>query len=399
MSQAITTLVSRTTVASAIKTQFQRDVIEIADGMLIADKWATNGQMSKGEGNTMRKQRFLRVAENTTADTENTVYGYLDAKALTTNYIEITPNMYSDRFVFSKEVDWDSFLTSDQYKKEIASQLARSMDTLTINVLSTQGLRHRIDKDTTYQKACTISSTSTTTSLISTTVNSVDFTGGYATFTNPQYPNYDVTRAISAASVNTLTVGAFNHTPANPSYFRASVNTGLSAKPITTAGIIDVMAMHRMLQTESFPAVGFRGILHAAQEADMYADAEWKLQAEYLTESKYSNYRFVRWLDTTFAISSQVRREDVDGTYNRATGAVYVAPVFGANAYDIIKWSSGSGPFGVEWSYKDQADSIDMNNRIRGIGWLCRFGAVVDRATSVIDLCTTATGLTLDTIV
>lgn len=399
MSTAITTITNRTTLASAIKTLFQKEVLSIADGLLVADKFATSKMIGKGEGNTYRMQRFLRPAENTTADTEGTIYGYADAKALTSNYVEVTPSIYSDRFVFTKEASWDSLLTDPDYKMVIANQLARSMDTITMNVLATQGLRHRIDKSATYQKACTISSSSTTTSLVSTTVNSVDFTGGYATFTNPQYPNYDVTRAISAASGNTLTVGAFNHTPANPSYFRASVNTGLSSAPITTSGLIDVMAMHRQLETEAFAGGSYQGFLHPAQEADLWADTTWANTAVYDDSGRYGNYKLIRWLSINFLISSQLRREDADGTLNRATGAVYVSPIFGQKAYAICKWNDGSGSFGVEWAYKDQPDSFDLNNRLKAVSWLTRFGAIVTRATSVIDLCTTATGLTLGTIV
>jgi hypothetical protein len=134
------------------------------------------------------------------------------------------------------------------------------------------------------------------------------------------------------------------------------------------------------------------GFLDAAQEVDLWTDTDFINNANYDASQRYANYRLVRWLDQEHLISSNLYREDVDGTENQASGVVYVSPIFGANSYCLIKWGTpGSGIYGVKFYYVLEPDSENLTMNERYVSWKTSIGKAVLRSTSVIGLMTGAT--------
>lgn len=401
MSTAITNITRTTEYSSAKRIKWETQLLEKAAGKLVIDKFATNKVMGKSEAGTYRLNKLLRVAKKTTQDSESTLYGYADAKKLQTNYIDVTPMKFGDSFGFTDDVSIEAFITDSDNQNEIANQFARSMEYQGMKVLATQGLRHRIDKDGTYQVSGTADSGSATTLVDNALSQADDFwNGGYATITNPEGPGYDETSAISDF-VNSSTTASVSFTNAitSASKYRLTVGTGLAATDvITTSGLLDVRHLHSLLETETFDGNTLNGFIHADQERDLWSDTIWADTAKYDDSGRYANYQLVRWAGMNFHIGSEIYREDVDGTENQSTGVVYVAPIFGKKAYSFIRWGMGMGSFGVEWLYKDQPDSVDLRNSAKYISWKAKFAAKVMRATSVVNLMTGATASNLLTM-
>lgn len=405
MSNTVTPITNVSQFSSAERTKWETALIKKAAGRLVAEKFANTKVLGRGEAGTVRMNRLLRVAKKTTADTEGTIYGYTDGKALQTNYIDITPSTYGDSFTFSRENRIDTFIMDEDNQNEIANQMARSQEYLVQKMIATGCMRHRIDKDGTYQKSGTVTTASSAGTALygaGTLTEADDFwNGGYATITNPEGPGYDETSAVTdfATSGDVATV-SFTNGLTTSSKYRIVVGTGLAASDkITTSGILDVAALHRLLETENFDGGILRCFLHAAQERDIWDDTAWANTAYYDDSGRYANYKLIRWGGNEYMVGSETYREDVDGTENQASGVVYVAPIFGKNAYSVCSWNpNGSGTFGMEFIYKDQADSMDLRNSFKAISWLTRWGGVVNRATSVIGLMTGATDLNLLTI-
>lgn len=389
------TQTTTTTYASAIRTKWETKLLEVAEGMLLVDKFATNKIMGRGEGGTLKLNRLLRPPKVTSATSEGTLITPSSAKALTSNVVNLTPEFWGDTFEFTDKVDITSFISDADNRHVIAGQLARSLDYQGMKILATQAMRHRIDKDATYQVSGTADSGSTTT-LVDDALTQADdaWNGGFLTITNPGGPNYDATQKVSdfVASSDTVTTDAFNHAHTTSSNYRMTVGTGIVASDkMSITGLLDVSGLHRKLETQKFKGATLRCFMDAAQERDLWDDTTFLNSAIYDDSDRFENYRVGRWLDIEFMVSSEMYREDVDGTENQATGVVYVAPIFGANSYSIVRWGMGVGDFGVEWHYVDTPDSQNLRLGAKWISWNSHWAGKVMRATSIINLMTGAT--------
>jgi len=387
-----------TTAASTRRIKWETKLLKVAEGMLGVDKFATNKVMGRGEGKTLRLNRLLRPSKVTSATSEGQLIGYADAQQLTTNYIDLEPAFWGNSYGFTDKISIESFLSDEQNRKTIANEMARTLDYQGMKMLATQCLRHRIDKNSSYQVSGTADSGSTTTLVDDALTQSDDaWNGGYVTIVNPEGPGYDETSAVTdfVASTDTATV-SFTNAITSASKYRMTVGTALAATHVmTVSGLIHCSALHRKLETEKFSGGILRAFIDGAQEADLWTDSTFLNSAIYDNSGRFERYSLGRWLDIEFMVSSEIYREDVDGTENQSTGVVYVAPIFGANAYSFVRWGMGQGTFGVEWNYVDKPDSGNLRNSAKWISWNSYWAGKVQRATSVIGLMTGATSLNL----
>lgn len=383
----------------ASKTRWETNLLKIAMGKLVASKFARTEAVQKGDG-TIQFSRFLRPAVVTSAITEGVTYGIADAKQLTLNKLNVTPAMWGDVYAFSDRTDPLTFISKQQGQEVIAGVMAQSLDRELLRLISTRGLRHRIDADATYTESGTATSGSTTVLANTGGLAQADsaWVGGFLTITNAAGPNYDITRKITASDqsdTNVTVTEAFPQAMTTSSKYRAVVGTGIVAgDKLTTIGLMDVQGLHNKLQTVRFGGGLLRGFIDAAQERDLMDDVSWLAHAVYDGAGKdaLNNYGIARWCGIELMIGSETHRESVAGVADQATGAVYVAPIFGADAYSVLHWGNGgTGDFGVQFLYKDGADSGDLLNSFTSIGWKGLWAGEVLRATSCIGLMTGAT--------
>ena len=390
-----------TSYSSAKRIKWETELLKKAEDYLLAERFSWPQALKKGEAGTVRFNKLLRPAKKTTASIEGILQTVTDAKKLVTNYIDVTPNTFEDSFVFTDDVGIEAFITDEQNQEEIAGQMARSLEYQIQKIIAQGGMRHRIDNDSNYIVASTVDSATSTTIVDAVLTQANDYwDGGYCTITNPEGPGYDETHFVAnfTAADDTLdfTGDAWTNAPTTASKYRLVVGTGItSADLITTTGLIMVRRLHRHLGTEMFEGGTYRAFVNADQEADLWADTDWKATAQYDDSGRYKDYRLVRWMGIEFYIGSQLWRETVAGVEAEADGAVHIAPVFGRKAYSIFRWGMGSGEFGVKWYYKDQADSQDLTNRSKAISWKAKFAGKVLRSTSIVGLMTGATASNL----
>jgi len=397
-----------TTLSSAIATKWKRDVIDGATGRLVATQFASPDAMRRGEGGTLVYNRTLRPSLCNSAATTGTLVagGSSGVKSLTSNKVSVTPSLFQDSFGFDDDVTIEAFFSNQQYKESIQNQMAISLDYQAQKLLSTQGMRHRIDADATYQKAVTASAGTTTTTSFSGLLTEADdfWNGGYLSVTNPDGPNYDhPARLISdfATSGDVVTHSAFPTASTISSKFRVVVGTGVVATDtLTTTGLQDVLGLHDKLETEMFDDGYLRGFFDAAQHRDLLKDTVFVAAMEYDNSEYFKGYRVVRWCGLELLISSNIYREDVDGVeYGHGgagtTGVVYVSPIIGRNAYALTPWGNGAGKFAVNWYIVEGADSYNLTANQHYISWKTFWGGTVLRSTSVINLMTGATSQAL----
>jgi len=118
---------SSTTYSSTIQTIWQRKILNKAKGMLYWDKFADTASIGKGSGNTIRINRLLRIPKATEAATSGTLITPSSAKALTSNYMDLTMQNWGDSFAFNEDVDVLSFISRKENQDEIANQMARTL--------------------------------------------------------------------------------------------------------------------------------------------------------------------------------------------------------------------------------------------------------------------------------
>ena len=395
---------SATTYASTIQTIYLKKLLATAKGYLVSDKFATQKPIGKGEGDTVRFNKILRPSKQTAAITPGTMVAgdSSGVKALSTNYKEFSLEQWEDYFAFDKILDVTSFIKDSDNRDTVARQMAQSLDKAYMNKLATQGMRWRIDKDTTYQVNGTCTSTSSATSAVGPfTTTSDDKNGGYATVYNAEGPNYDITSAITdsteASAVDTLAV-SFPQALTASSKLHVVVGTGIvTTDVLTTTGILDVVARHEFLETETFDDGMFYAFFHSAQHRDLWDDTTFVNSAIYDNSGRFKTYKVGRWFDVEFLVSSNIRREDADGTANDS-GAVYVSPILGKNSHAIASFANpgGMGNFAVNFHVIDKPDSYNISLAKKWLVWQSMWAGGVTRATSVINLMTGATALGMD---
>ena len=99
---AATTAANLTTAEREV---WETKVLAIADGMLVADKFAQTKVFGKGAGGTWTVNRILRVAKQTTVGTFGTRIAGSAAKNLVSNKMQIQPELWQESFGFDDDVD------------------------------------------------------------------------------------------------------------------------------------------------------------------------------------------------------------------------------------------------------------------------------------------------------
>ena len=397
---------SKANYTSTVRTKYLQKLIKTAGGYLVAHRFAAKQKVERGAGDTIRVNKILRPAKTTATSAEGTLVVASSATNLVTNFQEFALENWGNSFGFNEDVEITSFISDAQNREVIARQMAQSLEKALQAKLATGGMRWRIDKDTEYQRQGTATAASTTVLLVSGTtfvITDADMDGGYVTIINPDGPNYDITSQMADTTHTTADTAAvvFPQACTAASNFIATVGTGLGAADVlTTTALMDMSGHHELFETEKFSDNGgYRMFMHAAQHRDLWNDTTFLNSAIYDNSGRFKNYKVGRWFDIEFLISSELYREDVDGTTN-AAGLVYVSPVFGANAYNVYQFAQpgGSGTFGVTFYTVDTPDSGNLRNSAKYLSWKGHFAAGVTRATSCIGLMTGATSMGLNVV-
>lgn len=391
-----------TNVEDAQRTIWETKVLEVAEGMFVAEKFAQTKIIGKGAGGTWTVTKLLRVAPDTSSKSFGALVAGSAAKNLVSNKIEITPELWQASFGFDDDVDIKTFYKDSDYIQTIGQHMANTLDKELIKTISVQCMRHRIDIDAgtnTESGPVTNASSTTVFGASGFTTRADDYwNGGFCTVVNPSGEGYDETKKISdyddagGVSDREFTTAAFTNALGTTSNIHVVRGDSLAASDkLTSDGLLAVAGLHRKLETIKFPGGILHGFIDAAQEADLWSDDDFKGNASFDTRQRYSQYRLVRWLDQELLVSSNIYREDVVGAAADA-GVVYVAPIFGVGSYCLIRWGTpGAGSYGVKFMHVTEPDSGNLTMNERYISWKTSIGKKVLRSTSIIGLMTGAT--------
>lgn len=386
-------------IESAVKTDFVDELLDIYEEKSVIAKFAGKYDVEMGEGDTVRFNRLLRTAKLTTALSEGQV-SFTDQE-WKSNKIEVSIAEWGGTFNISKRAKIVTLIKQKDFRANLMDQVIATTEYQIHKVVSRGALRHRIDADATYQVSGTCDSGSAVTLVDDALIQNDDHWGasaaahGYATITNANGQNYDITSLITnfVASTDTCTV-AFPQAIDSTSKYRVVRGTGIVAGDVMTlTGLMLVAAMHEKMRTPKFDDGLYRCLLDAAQKRDLYAADAIQKYVYYDNAKAIGKYHMFRLLDTEYIVSPEIYREDADGTENQTTGAVYVSLFFGKDTFQICHWGDGEGDFGLEIIPIEKADSGNKLGMRKYLGWYAPYAGLVNRATGCIGLMTGATDL------
>lgn len=383
-------------VNSALMTKWEPELLRIAKGYRVLDRFAETNHRKVGE-ETYRVQRMLRAAKKTTALSESVLITPSDAKSLTANYKDIRLTEWGDVFGFSSKIKFASMIGERVYRESIANQFQRSMEADLYKALVNGGIWHRVDYDTVYEKSGYCDTGSGKTAAIDshlTQTNDFWINGSFG-ITSPSGPNYDEARRVTGNVQATTTVnfGTFNHDLSTASGYHLVTPYNLtSTDKLSTAALARLAWMMRLFQADPFDGGIFRFTMHPDQEADLMTDSTWVATATYDDSTKFRDYRFTRWFGWEGLISSEISRMGTDGAWDD-TGIVYPSLGFGRGSYTVLSWSTpgiDQNIFGIDWRITDRTDSQNLLGTQNWIGWYGVTARDVLRATCCLVLLTSA---------
>lgn len=303
--------------------------------------WHQFGQkrdMPGGVGKTVYFCRYTPRAARTTALDETTTGGVI-AGALTSEEVSAAVALYGDWVEISRLADLTSIDGPKNEKVDLLSdQAALSIDTLVKNAVGLYISRVRADGDADYSVSGTADSGSATTLVDNALTQADDFwNGGFLIITGGT--NYGEVRQVSGfvAGTDTVTTAAFTKAIDSTSKYRLVVGTGIvSGDVITTANIR--LAKRELKRNKAIRDANayFTGLLDSDTDYDIFADTTFINAATYKdnVDSLYTG-EIGKWLGVRFVETTIPYRESVAGAQSD-TGAVFVVPIFGREAYGVI---------------------------------------------------------------
>jgi hypothetical protein len=392
-----------TTLASAIKTKYEKEMLPLIRGQEAFSKFASKSKMTKMDGDTVRWNKVRRLAKQTTFNLTDGQVTNASPKALNTDYLEATVGVVGDSLEGTKGVKLTAILKDDTYMDAVVDQILRTKEYLGQKQIAQYCLRHRVDNDSTYEVSGTCDSGTVSTLVDDALTQADDFWGtdasnpGFVCGTGPEGVNYDIASLVTdfVASSDTATVD-FKQACGSTMKYHMVIGTGIVAgDKMTSTAISRVAGKHQLLMTKKFKGNTLYGFMHPAQLADMYTDATFVDIMKYSKPGLFANYETYRVFGVEFIILNELYREDDDGSENESTGVVYVSPIFGKDAYNVSKWTNGKDGFGIEVDVITKPDSGNPWGLKWWINWHGYAAVATQRATSIIGLMAGATDMGL----
>jgi hypothetical protein len=390
--------------SSAVKTKFIKKLRDKIKGQDAFTKYASSGKMERGEGDTVTWNRLLRLARQTTYNLVETDVSITE-KEFVSNKLSASIGYMGDAVKLTTAAKQTSIIDDETYSDEVADQIIRSREYVGLKEISRYGLHHRVDNDATYEVNATVTTATSTTVFGSSTLTENDnhwgedtAKVGYCCGTNPEAANYDNSSLITDFDLtggtpeNKCVTLAFPQNNSTSTKFHIVRGTGIVVTDkLTCAALARVAGLGELLQWKRFPGGIYRGFIDPGQHADLMTDSTYAsivTGVEGLKE--LARYQVFRAYGIELTVVPDVFREDADGTENTA-GAVHSAPIFGADSYNITRWSDGEGAFGVKTNFLNKADSGNLFGFVNWIVWSSMSAVKTLNATNICVLMTGAT--------
>lgn len=323
-----------------------------------------------GVGRIVYYVRYLPLAANTTAQTEDTTGG-ITADQFTTQEISATVKIYSGYGESSQMVEMAALKADDERFNGrvavMANKMALTLDTIIRNAVAPAITQRRADKDTAFQKtAKTASAAGTTTTLID-TVNLTEandyWLGALITFTG-NTKNYGLVRRVTdfVNSTGTLTFAAVNIATGTNDTYDICIGTGTNdSDNLTSGNIMNAVFFLNRNKGMDFKGNTKVGILSPYTEADLWQDETFRQVATHQNEKRLMYNEIGTWCGVNWLRASEWARMDETGSVSSA--GFHCVPIFARECFGNVKIEGGDKKLYIR-SWEQLGEKVPMTGTI-----------------------------------
>lgn len=340
----MSTSTTTSTLTQALKTYYDRSLLENAFPVMVTDKLADHSRdIPQKEGKVVNFTRYVPLAKITSATNEDANPDYVELQAFE---FEKTVAKYANAIRLTEEIQMFSYCEPlDNAVQLLGVNMGESINYQYRKAMALGFYPMRVDNSSTYGKTGTVASGTTTTVNSDLTEVNDFWNDGLIIFTSGTNAGYAglVTDFVQSSGVVTFEP-TLKDAPAANDTFRIVVTTGLAATNIVTGTAVErAVAILKHYKAPKYDGKNYVGIMSPFVVYDFMQDSSWVNAQHYASPENILNGELgkwggVRWYEDTEAWTELI----TDGTAHNddrgfgiysAAGTINHTPIFGKHAY------------------------------------------------------------------
>jgi len=384
----MSTSTTTSTLTQALKTYYDRKLLELAEPVMVADKLADHSRdIPQKEGKVVNFTRYVPLAKVTAVTAEDANCDYVELEAFE---FEKTVGKYANAIRLTEEIQLFSYCEPlDNGVQLLGVNMGESINYQYRKAMALGLYPMRVDNSSTYAVSGVVTSAPLTTTITAALLTQADdfWNDGVIIFTSGQNAGYAGLVSDFVASSDTVTFGpALKDVCAVGDTFRIVVSTGLAATNIVTGSAVErAVAILKHNKAPKYDGKFYAGIMSPFVVYDFMQDSAWVNAVHYASPQdilngelgKWGGVRF--WEDTegwTETITTGASTSAARGFgYYSATGTINHTPIFGKHCFAGTRISGVKDKLIIK--IPGPQDTSNFINAWSMVSWRAYFVAVV----------------------
>ena len=342
----MSTSTTTSTLTQALKTYYDRQLLELAEPVMVADKLADHSRdIPQKDGKTVNFTRYVPLDKIVAATSEDANPDYVELQAFE---FEKTVAKYANSIRLTEEIQLFSYCEPlDNAVQLLGVNMGESINYQYRKAMALGLYPMRVDNSSTYGFSGVVTTApSTTTITAALLVQADDFwNDAVIIFTSGQNAGYAGLVSDFVASTDTVTFApALKDACAVGDSFRIVATTGLAATNIVTGSAVErAVAILKHNKAPKYDGKYYAGIMSPFVKYDFMQDSAWVNAIHYASPQDILNGELGKWGGVRFWEDTEGWTETVctgaatSGArgfgYYSATGTINHTPIFGKHCF------------------------------------------------------------------
>lgn len=343
----MTVSTTTSTLTQALKTYYDRVLLELAEPVMVADKLADHSRdIPQKEGKIVNFTRYVPLSKITSETAEDANPDYVELEAFE---FEKTVAKYANSIRLTEEIQLFSYCEPlDNAVQLLGVNMGESINYQYRKAMALGLYPMRVDNSTTYAVTGTVTTATSTTVIAATGLTQADhfWADGLLIWTSGQNAGH---AHIVTVFANTGGVVTFEPALKDASdvgdTFRIVVTTGLAATNVVTCSAVErAVSLLESFKAPRYDGLYYAGIIAPFVKYDFMQDSAWVNAQHYASPEALKNgeigeWNGVKWYKDTEAWKSLIN----DGTAHNAgdrgfenysaAGTINYTPIFGKHCF------------------------------------------------------------------
>jgi len=377
------------TLTQALKTYYDRKLLELAEPVMVADKLADHSRdIPQKEGKIVNFTRYVPLDKVTAVTAENANSNYVELKAFE---FEKTVAKYANAIRLTEEIQLFSYCEPlDNAVQLLGVNMGESINYQYRKAMALGFYPMRVDNLGTYAKTGIVEATPTVTTVKASELDesSNDFwNDGVIIFTSGRNAGYAGLVTDFDHGTDTITFApALEDACAVNDTFRIVVSTGLAASNVVTCSAVErAVSILENNKAPRYDGLYYAGIIAPFVKYDFMQDSAWVNAQHYASPEAIKNGEIGEWNGVRWYKDTEGWRETItaanatSGTqgfgFYSATGTINHTPIFGKHAYAGTRISGVKDKLIIK--IPGPQDTSNFINAWSMVSWRAYFVAVV----------------------